>query len=471
MADYKKTAEGVLAAIGGAANVTFATHCVTRLRFNLADQALVDRDAVRVVPGVLGEQYSGEQYQVIIGPTVTHVYNEVCEVGGIEHQAAVDENLDPQASAAEKRPLTPGRIGSAILDALTGCLTPVIPMLVAGGLVKLILMILGPSALGLVQEGSDLFKLLTFVGDAGFYFLPMAVAYTGSKKFGSNTVISVFIAGIMLHPTLAEIVATGKPFTVYGIPMWLTAYGSTVFPMILITAVQAQVEKLLNRIIPDQVHLLFVPVLTVLAMTPVALCVLGPCGAIMGVAIQSALMWVHNVLGPVGIALIGALFMPLVATGMHLPIIVLGMSTLATQGYENVIFVMGAASTFASIACGLGFLIKAKTAEDRELGLSCFITQAVVGVGEPTIFGILLRYPRVLAYQAIGTFVGTLYAAIMGVTCYAPLYTNFTVVLEFIGGDSMANFVHACISGGIGFVVTLALIMILGVEGNKKRLS
>lgn len=77
MADYKKTAEGVLAAIGGAANVAFATHCVTRLRFNLADQALVDRDAVRAVPGVLGEQYSGEQYQVIIGPTVTHVYNEV----------------------------------------------------------------------------------------------------------------------------------------------------------------------------------------------------------------------------------------------------------------------------------------------------------------------------------------------------------------------------------------------------------
>lgn len=154
MADYKKTAEGVLAAIGGAANVTFATHCVTRLRFNLADQALVDRDAVRAVPGVLGEQYSGEQYQVIIGPTVTKVYNEVCEVGGIEHQAAIDEDLDPQASAVEKRPLTPARIGSAILDALTGCLTPVIPMLVAGGLVKLILMILGPSALGLVQEGA-----------------------------------------------------------------------------------------------------------------------------------------------------------------------------------------------------------------------------------------------------------------------------------------------------------------------------
>ena len=119
MADYKKTAEGVLAAIGGAANVAFAPHCVTRLRFNLADQALVDRDAVRAVPGVLGEQYSGEQYQVIIGPTVTHVYNEVCEVGGIEHQAAVDENLDSQSTEAEKQPLTPARVGNAILDALT----------------------------------------------------------------------------------------------------------------------------------------------------------------------------------------------------------------------------------------------------------------------------------------------------------------------------------------------------------------
>lgn len=125
MADYAATAQGVLAAIGGAENVTFATHCVTRLRFTLADKDKIDYDALGNVPGVLGKQVVGEQFQVIIGPTVGQVYDEVCKQGGIKVQDAVDENLD---AASEK--LTIKDLPGRILDALTGCLTPVIPLLV-----------------------------------------------------------------------------------------------------------------------------------------------------------------------------------------------------------------------------------------------------------------------------------------------------------------------------------------------------
>lgn len=463
MANYAETAKGVLEAIGGAGNVTFATHCVTRLRFNLADKAKVDFDALKEVPGVLGNQFSGDQFQVIIGPTVAQVYDEVCRQGGISQQAAVDENLDAPVEKLTLKNL-PGRI----LDALTGCLTPVIPLLVGGGLLMLFPTILGPSGLNLCTTDSDLYRLFALAGNAVFYFIPMAIAYTGSKKFGATTVLAIGLVGIMMHPDFNAIVAEGKPFTVYGIPMTLTTYGSSVFPVILIMWAQAKVEKVLNRIIPDTFHLLGVPLLTFLIMMPIALCGLGPIGTILGTGIEDLIMWLNATVGPLSIAVMGALFTPLIATGMHLPVLMVGLANLTANGYENVIYAGGAAMTLASIAAGWGYMLKAKTKQDRELGFSCGFTQTVIGVGEPTIFGILMPHPRMMLYVMAGSFAGGLYAGITGVAIYAPLVSNIFGLVCYMGGPSMANFVNACISGAIAFAVTMALTLIFGPEGKKK---
>ncbi len=464
MADYAATAQGVLAAIGGAENVTFATHCVTRLRFTLADKDKIDYDALGNVPGVLGKQVVGEQFQVIIGPTVGQVYDEVCKQGGIKVQDAVDENLD---AASEK--LTIKNLPGRILDALTGCLTPVIPLLVGAGLLLLVPTLIGPAGLNLCSTDSDIYRLFMLAGNAAFYFIPMAIAFTGAQKFGGSAVLNVGIIGIMLHADFTAIVAAGEPFTVYGIPVTLTTYGSTVFPIILITWAEAKVEKFLNKVTPPTFHLLVVPLVTFVIMMPVALCLLGPIGTIIGFGIQRVIMWLHATLGPIGIAIMGMIYMPLVATGMHLPVLMVALTSLMENGYEGVILAGGTAATFASIAAGWAFMLKAKNAQQRELGLSCGFTQTVVGVGEPTIFGLLLPYPRMMLYVMAGAGAGALYAGIMGVTIYAPLVSNAACVLMYMGGNDMSNFINACIAAAIAFAVTFGLTMIFGPEGKKKE--
>ena len=148
MADNKKIAADVLEAVGGKENVRNATHCMTRLRFNLKDESIVSDDAVKAVDGVLGVVRQGGQYQVIIGQKVPHVYKELCSVAGLEEQAAVDENLD---DAGEKK-LTPKAVGAAILDYLSGSMVPIVPIITVAGLFKVIQVIFGPTMLNLIAR-------------------------------------------------------------------------------------------------------------------------------------------------------------------------------------------------------------------------------------------------------------------------------------------------------------------------------
>ncbi len=465
MADYNALARQVIEALGGKENITFATHCVTRLRFNLRDKGRVDQEQVKEIPGVLGCQFSGEQFQVIIGPTVNQAYEAVLSIGGFDRQAAVDENLDQ----AHKEPLTAKSIAALVLDGLSGSLTPMIPAVIAGGLLMMIVNIIGPTMLGIVSTDSDLYVILNIAANAPYYFLPMIVGYAASKKFGAETVISLSLAGVMLSPTLVDIVEAGTPLTVFGIPMTLVNYSSSVFPMLLVVFAQSLVERGLKRIIPDSAYLIFVPVLTIVVMLPIALCVLGPLGSWLGMAIYQVLNALHNAFGPLGMAALAALYMPLVATGMHTPIIMMALATLTTTGSEDFIFVAGAMATFGSIGTGLGSTIRARNPHERELALSCFISQTLVGVGEPTIFGLLIPHPRLMLCAMLGAFAGGAFAGLVNCICYSPLVSNlYMMPLGFIGGPDMSSFVNALIGGAIAFAVSLVLVLVLGYDGKKK---
>ena len=170
--DYKGLAETIISLTGGKENITHALHCATRLRLNLRDYAKVKTDEIKALDGVLGVQKVGEQLQVIIGPDVDKVYDEVIAATGLEAGAAIEENLDN----AEKKPLTLKTIGGSILDALSGSLGPVIPAIVACAFFKMLTSILGPDILNVLPTDSNLYTLFTFVGDAAFYFFPVICA-------------------------------------------------------------------------------------------------------------------------------------------------------------------------------------------------------------------------------------------------------------------------------------------------------
>lgn len=190
MADNKQIAQQVLAAVGGAGNVSSVTHCMTRLRFVLKDQTIPNKDEISKIKGVVGVNISGGQYQVIIGNSVGNVYREMLALGGLS---------DTQTGPVVKQKVNPI---SAALDFIAGCMTPLFTAIIAGGLIKVLLVIFGPTLLGLMSDTSDTYILMNALGDAPFYFLPILVAITASKKLGCNSFLAAMVSSMLVYPNL-----------------------------------------------------------------------------------------------------------------------------------------------------------------------------------------------------------------------------------------------------------------------------
>ena len=194
--NYAALAQQIIAAIGGADNVAAVTHCMTRLRFVVKDNERVDSATLKGLKGVLGVVRSDNQCQVIIGNTVSQAYREVV--------ALLPGELRP-AEPQGKPPITLKRIGAGILDALIGTMSPLIPAIIGGSMVKLLAMILEMT--GALPKGAPTLTILTVIGDGAFFFLPLMVAASAAVKFKTNMSLAIAIAGVLVHPSFIELMA------------------------------------------------------------------------------------------------------------------------------------------------------------------------------------------------------------------------------------------------------------------------
>ncbi|MDT2756335.1 PTS transporter subunit EIIC [Enterococcus asini] len=459
---FHETADEVLHAVGGKENVASVFHCMTRLRFHLKDSSLPNTDEIKKIDGVLGAQLSGGQYQVIIGPNVGKVYTELCKIAGISEQAAVDV---PEDKPKEK--LTPKSIGQSILNNLTGSITPVLPIFICAGLLKMIIIIFGPGMLGVLSDKSGLYTVLSFAGDAGFYFLPVFLGYTSAKQFKASPLIGMLLGAILIHPSFIEAVSSGTSLDFLGLPITPMTYSSSVIPVILVVWIMSYVERFWNKVIPEMLKIMLVPFLTVLIMLPLSLVVLAPLGVILGSFISTFFFWLHSVLGAWGIALLGAVYALLIMTGMHHPLNLAVFATLGSVGYDKIVFVAGTSASMALAGVALAFAIKAKKPENRSIGFSSFFLLEIAGITEPTIYGVALPYVRPFIAQAIGGFCGALYMGFMDVKMYNLIGSNIFGLAGFIGKDAN-NFMHAIIGSVIAFVVAFVALFIIGFDEDKK---
>ena len=451
----------IIELVGGKENVEHVLHCASRLRFNLKDYDKADVDTLNKTSGVVRAINQQGQLQVIIGPEVAEVYNEICRQGDFEVQAAVDEAPDAPKDRSLKG------IGLAIIDAVSACVNPVLPVIIAAGMVKLIVTLLGPAFLGILNEGTDLHTLLSFVGDAGFYFFPIFVAYAGARKFGCSVPLALLIGGILLHPTYNAIVSAGQPFTVYGLPVVLTSYASNFIPMILITWVMSYIEKWITKVCPASLKSLLVPTCTLLIMLPLSFCVLGPIGTVVGQGIAAAMQWMHDTFGGLSTAIVGAFWMLLVGTGMHQALIAIALGQMATIGYDDSIMVGALIAAFACFAIAGAYTLKTKDPQERSIGASYFITSVFGGIWEPTIFGVMFKYTKSLLYVFAGGFIGGLIAGVMGAKVYFFSGLGNVFCLLGFAGEDPRSIVWATVACVVTFVVTFALAMIFGFEDKK----
>jgi len=463
--DNNQIAADVLAAVGGADNVVSATHCMTRLRLNLKDESIPNEEAVKNIPGVLGAQWSGGQFQVIIGQNVPKVYAEAIKMG-VKGAGSVDENLD-----APKGKLTPAGVGKAIMNYLSKSMVAIIPIILVAALFRTLGSLLGPDMLGVISADGDIYNFLyNWMYDAGFYFLPLYLGYTAANAIGVTPVLGMMIGGMLIAPELIEYVNASADtgvtsVAIYGIfPASVANYSSTVLPILLSIAVMKPVEQFFKKVIPDMLSTLFVPFCTVAVMAPISLCLLAPLGNFLGNYIGSALFAFGNMGGIFTIlafVILGACWEFLVMTGMHVILVTLAITELAVNGSDTCVMIAGSIAQWAAWGIALGAFLKLKDKSEKGEQLGFFLAGMLGGVTEPSLYGCGFKYTRTLIAMMIGGGLGALIAGICGTTLTVFAGSNCLNLLGYVGGTQL-GFIGGVVGSVVALISSAAIVYFFG---------
>lgn len=461
MGKYQKLSEDILKNVGGKENISAVTHCVTRLRLTLKNKDLVNKDEIDKIEGVLGSQFNAGQYQVIIGQQIPEVADEFSKVSGILLDAAVDENLDGEV----KEKLTIKKIPSAILNTISAIIFPVIPIYLGAGLILLIINILGPSLLNVMPSDSDFSTFMNFVGQSGYYFMPIFIAWSAAKHFKTSIPMAMFLCAVMIYPDFVQMVTDGKSMTIYGIPVTMVSYARQILPTILTVWVLSYVYKFIDGHMPNSLKYAFNPLTTLLIMLPLEFCLLGPVGTYVGDGIAYVCVKISEVAGPIAVGIVGGLWYIIVGLGMDKALSPVITNNFSIYGYDNLFWLSAISATYALMGVGLAYIIRCKK-EEKSGAASAFVTLAVGGVSEPTIFGTLFRYKKSMVAYIAGGFVGGLLSGIFGLKAYTFGTGNalfFTVCAS--EGVSLIPAIIACVAA---FAVSFVLALILGFNDKKQ---
>lgn len=409
------------------------------------------------VKGVMGVRNQGGQFQVIIGQDVSFPYDVIMKI------CKLDANKNDASAANDgkkKKPL------DVVMDTLAGIFTPVLPAVIGGGMITVVYTLLTLS--GLVSAESNLGVFLNFLGNAPMYFMPIMVAYTAAQKFGSNPFLAMALAAAMMHPTFQSIVASGESFHILGLPVMLVTYSSNPLPIILSVWAMSYFDKFFNKHISKVVRIFVAPLLTLLCGSVLALVVIGPLGTIVanGLTVVFSAMIDHA--GWLVTAIWGAFSPILIMTGMHYTLGSLFSTMYYMVGYEGAMMPGMLVSNVAQGAAALAVRFASKDEDTKALALSAGVT-GLMGITEPALYGVNLRYKKPLYAAMIGGGVGGLICGLFGVKAYVMASPGLISLPIFIGGDSMTGFIWACIGAAVSIVVAFVASYVMMKAEFKKN--
>lgn len=470
MMKYEQLAKDIIQNVGGNENVISVVHCVTRLRFKLKDESKANTDVLKNMDGVVTVMKSGGQYQVVIGNHVPDVYKDVLAVGGFKAEGAVEEE---EAKG--------GNLFNRFVDIVSSIFTPILGVLAATGMIK------GLNALFLslkwLTEESGTYQVLNAVGDSLFYFFPIFLGYTASKKFGGSTFIGMAIGSALVYPTMSQLM-TGDPLytlftgtmfespvyiTFLGIPVILMSYSSSVIPIIIAAYFGAKVEKGFKKIIPDVVKTFLVPFLTLLVVVPLTFMVIGPIATWAGQLLGQATLWIYGLSPVIAGLFLGGFWQIFVIFGLHWGLVPIAINNVSVNGADPVLALVFAAS-FAQIGAVLAILLRTKQQKLKSLSIPAFIS-GIFGVTEPAIYGITLPLKKPFIISCIGGAVG---GAIIG------LFGTKGFIIGGLGIFGIPSYIHpteglnlafwgSVIAIIAGFAVAFILTLLFGMSKEKPQ--
>ena len=450
--DYKKTAADILELVGGEKNVASVTNCMTRLRFVLNDAGKADVEGLKKVKGVQGVVTKNGQFQVVIGTDVSHVCDEIKKMGhfGEETQAP-----------KEKKGIVAGFFGG-----LTAIFQPIIPALAGSGMIKALLALL--VFVGWVDSGSQTYQIFNAFGDALFSFMPFMLAFSAAKYFGCNQYVSAALAGVLLHSSFTSLEA---PILLFGfVPVTQVSYGGSVVPILLIVWAQSYIERFANKISPKSVKIFLAPLLTIIVTGCLGITILGPLGNLVGQGLAVGFNWLNDYAGWVIPFLMGTFCPFFVMTGMHYCFAPIQTIQYATLGYGTILGPGMLASNIAQGTASLVVGLKSKNKDLKQLGISAGFT-GLMGITEPALYGVTLKYKRPLYAAMIGGGVAGLYAGITGIHTYSSTTAGLLALPVYIGGSGFGNVINAAITIVISMIVTAVATLLLGFEDPVEELA
>ena len=465
--NYAALARSVIAALGGVDNISAVTHCMTRLRFVIKDDQLIDSPTLKTIPGVLGVVRSDNQCQVIIGNTVSQAFQEVVSL--------LPGDMQP-AQPVGKPKLTLRRIGAGILDALIGTMSPLIPAIIGGSMVKLLAMILEMS--GVLTKGSPTLTILNVIGDGAFFFLPLMVAASAAIKFKTNMSLAIAIAGVLVHPSFIELMAKaaqGEHVEFALIPVTAVKYTYTVIPALVMTWCLSYIERWVDRITPAVTKNFLKPMLIVLIAAPLAILLIGPIGIWIGSAISALVYTIHGYLGWLSVAIMGALWPLLVMTGMHRVFTPTIIQTIAETGKEGMVMPSEIGANLSLGGSSLAVAWKTKNPELRQTALAAAemgprppraaaAPAIMAGISEPALYGVAIRLKRPLIASLISGFICGAVAGMAWLARHSMAAPGLFTSVQFFDPANPMSIVWVFAVMALAVVLSFILTLLLGFE-------
>ncbi|EHY6251526.1 PTS cellobiose/arbutin/salicin transporter subunit IIBC [Escherichia coli] len=427
--NYAALARSVIAALGGVDNISAVTHCMTRLRFVIKDDQLIDSPTLKTIPGVLGVVRSDNQCQVIIGNTVSQAFQEVVSL--------LPGDMQP-AQPVGKPKLTLRRIGAGILE-MSGVLT----------------------------KGSPTLTILNVIGDGAFFFLPLMVAASAAIKFKTNMSLAIAIAGVLVHPSFIELMAKaaqGEHVEFALIPVTAVKYTYTVIPALVMTWCLSYIERWVDRITPAVTKNFLKPMLIVLIAAPLAILLIGPIGIWIGSAISALVYTIHGYLGWLSVAIMGALWPLLVMTGMHRVFTPTIIQTIAETGKEGMVMPSEIGANLSLGGSSLAVAWKTKNPELRQTALAAAASAIMAGISEPALYGVAIRLKRPLIASLISGFICGAVAGMAGLASHSMAAPGLFTSVQFFDPANPMSIVWVFVVMALAVVLSFILTLLLGFE-------
>ncbi len=471
--NYPIIAKQLLELLGGRDNLQALAHCATRLRLVVKDDTLIDQEAIENLDGVKGQFQVAGQYQIIFGSSVVNkVHAEMVKLTGMGEMSTNDV---AQAGANKQN------IVQRAVKGLSDIFVPIIPAIVAGGLLMGLFNVL--TAKGLFIDGqslieanpglADLASMINTFANAPFVYLPVLLAFSASKKFGGNPFLGAALGMLMVHPDLlngwgfgsASVQGTVPTWNIFGFEIEKVGYQGSVLPVLVSAFILAKVENGLRRIVPAVLDNLLTPMLAIFITGFLTFTLVGPATRDIGFLLGDGLNWLYDSAGFIGGALFGFIYAPFVITGMHHSFIAIEtqlLADIATTG-GTFIFPIAAMSNVAQGAAALAVAFTTKDVKLKGIALPSGIT-ALLGITEPAMFGVnlKLRYPFIAAI--IGSAVASAFITLFNVKAQALGAAGLPGIISIVP-DKISYYVIGML---IAFVVSFAVTLALGLRNGLK---